>query len=159
MVEETTFVTGEGYEKLQAELEHLKTVRRREVAEQIRRAKEDGDISENAGYDSAKEEQAFVEGRIMTLERILRTATIIEDNGPSDRVGLGSRVTVVEIEKDRRSPPETYHIVGSTEADPSNGRISNESPLGKALMELSAGESVTVSTPGGDICFEIVSIQ
>jgi len=154
-----TFVTAEGYEKLQTELEHLKTVRRREVAELIRTAKEDGDISENAAYDSAKEEQAFVEGRIMTVERILRTATIIQDNGPADRVGLGSRVTVIEVEGDRRSPPETYHIVGSTEADPSKGRISNESPLGKALMELSAGESVTISTPGGDICFEIVSIQ
>jgi transcription elongation factor GreA len=159
MVEETTFVTGEGYEKLQAELEHLTTVRRREVAELIRRAKEDGDISENAGYDSAKEEQAFVEGRILTLEGILRTATIIQDNGPADRVGLGSHVTVVEVAEDRRSSPETYHIVGSTEANPSNGRISNESPLGKALMELRAGERVTVCTPGGDICFEIVSIE
>jgi transcription elongation factor GreA len=152
-------VTAEGYTRFQAELEHLKTVRRREVAEQIRNAKEDGDISDNAGYDSAKEEQAFIEGRIRTLERILQTATIIQDNGPADRVGLGSRVTVVEVEGDRRRPPETYHIVGSTEADPSKGRISNRSPLGKALMELCAGESVKINSPGGDICFEIVSIQ
>ncbi len=159
MVEETAFLTAEGYEKLQTELEHLKTVRRHEVAENIRDAKEGGDISENAGYEQAKEEQAFVEGRIMTLEGILRAAAIIEETGPTDQVGLGSRVTVVEIAGERRSPPETYHIVGSAEADPSSGRISNESPLGKALIGLSASESVTVSAPAGDIRFEIVSIQ
>jgi transcription elongation factor GreA len=159
MAEETAFLTAEGHKKLQTELEHLKTVRRREVAENIRDAKEGGDISENAGYEQAKEEQAFVEGRIMTLEGILRAAAIIEETGPTDQVRLGSRVTVVEIAGERRGPPETYHIVGSAEADPSSGRISNESPLGKALIGLSASESVTVSAPAGDIRFEIVSIQ
>lgn len=159
MAKEMTFVTAEGYQKLQAELEHLKTVRRREVAEKIQSAKEDGDISDNVGYEGAKEEQAFVEGRILMLEGILRTAAIIEETGPTDQVGLGSRVTVVEVVNERRGPPEIYHIVGSTETDPSNGRISNESPLGKTLLGLSVGEIVTVSAPGGDVHFEIVSIQ
>jgi transcription elongation factor GreA len=159
MVGEMTFVTAEGYEKRQAELEHLKTVRRREVAEKIQSAKEDGDISDNAGYEAAKEEQAFVEGRILMLEEILRTATIIGETGPTDQVGLGSRVTVVEVVDERRAPPETYHLVGSAETDPSNGRISNESPLGKTLIGLRVGEIVTVSAPGGDVHFEIVSIQ
>jgi len=159
MVEETSFLTADGYKRLRAELEHLKTVRRQEVAEMIQSAKEEGDISENAGYDQAKEEQAFLEGRIMTLERILRTAKIIEENGPADRVGLGSHVTVVEIEDGRRSSPETYRIVGSTEAYPAEGRISNESPLGEALIGRSVGEKVAVSTPGGEIYFEITSIS
>jgi transcription elongation factor GreA len=159
MAEKTFFLTEEGHEKLCAELEYLKTVRRREVAEKIRSAKEEGDLSENAGYDQAKEEQAFVEGRIMTLERILRTTAIIEEKGPTDQVGLGSRVTVVEVDGDCRSPPETYHLVGSAEANPSNGRISNESPLGKALMGLSIGQSVQVSAPGGVLHFEIIDIH
>ncbi len=159
MAEKTFFLTAEGHEKLCTELEYLKTVRRREVAEKIRSAKEEGDLSENAGYDQAKEEQAFVEGRIMTLERILRTTAIIEEKGPTDQVGLGSRVTVVEVDGDRRSPPETYHLVGSAEADPSKGRISNESPLGNALMGLSIGQSVQVSAPGGVLYFEIIDIH
>lgn len=159
MVEETFFLTAEGYAKLQTELEYLKTIRRHEVAENIRSAKEDGDISENAGYESAKEEQAFVEGRILTVEGILRTAIIIEEDGPSDQVRLGCHVTVVEVEGEWRSPPETYRIVGSTEADPSDGRVSNESPLGRALMGRGVGECVTVSAPRGEIHFEIVSIQ
>ena len=158
MVEEASFLTAEGYNRLQDELEYLKTVRRQEVAERIRIAKEEGDITENAGYDQAKEEQAFLEGRIMTLERILQKATIIEEDGPADQVRVGSRVTVVEIEDHRRSSPETYRIVGSTETDPSSGRISNESPLGEALIGRSVGEKVAVSTPGGEIRFEIMSI-
>jgi transcription elongation factor GreA len=158
MVEDAPFLTAEGYEKLQEELEHLKTVRRQEVAERIRSAKEEGDITENAGYDQAKEEQAFLEGRIMTLERLLQTATIIEEDGPADQVRVGSRVTVVEIEGHRRNSPETYRIVGSPEADPSSGRISNESPLGEALIGRSVGEQVAVSTPGGKIRFEIMGI-
>ncbi len=159
MSDKTSFLTAEGYEKLRAELEYLKTVRRREVAEKIQSAKEEGDLAENAGYDQAKEEQAFVEGRIMTLERILRKTAIIEEKGPTDRVGLGSRVTVVEVDGEWRSSPETYHVVGSAEADPTNGRISNESPLGKGLMGLGIGQSVMVSAPGGVIRFEIVDIQ
>ncbi len=160
MIQETSFLTAEGYERLQAELEHLETVRRREVAAKIQSAKEDGDISENAGYEQAKEEQAFLEGRIMTLQGILRTVTIIEEKGPTDRVGLGCRVTVVEVEGEgeRHSLPETYRIVGSAEADPFSGRISNESPLGQALLGRGVGENVAVSAPGGEIRFEIVSI-
>jgi transcription elongation factor GreA len=159
MEKTTSFLTAEGYKKLQAELKHLKTVRRREVAEKIRSAKEDGDISENAGYEQAKEEQAFVEGRIMTLEHILSTASIIQENGPADRVVLGSHVTVVEIDGDRRSAPETYRLVGSTEADPSSGRVSHASPLGQALMGKEVGDSVVVSAPGGEICFKVVGID
>ena len=162
MIQETSFLTAEGYERLRAELEHLETVRRREVAAKIQSAKEDGDISENAGYEQAKEEQAFLEGRIMTLQRILRAVTIIEENGPADQVGLGCRVTVVEVEGEgegeRHSLPETYRIVGSVEADPFSGRISNESPLGQALLGRGVGENVAVSAPGGEIRFEIVSI-
>ena len=158
MIQETSFLTAEGYERLQAELEHLETVRRREVAAKIQSAKEDGDISENAGYEQAKEEQAFLEGRIMTLQGILRAVTIIEEKGPTDRVGLGCRVTVVEVEGERHSLPETYRIVGSVEADPFSGCISNESPLGQALLGRGVGENVAVSAPGGEIRFEIVSI-
>ena len=156
---EETFLTAEGFAKLQEELEYLTTVRRLEIAEQIRNAKEDGDISENAGYEQAKEDQAFVEGRILTLEGILRSAAIIEENAPADRVGLGSHVTVVEVEGDKRSPPETYRIVGSAEANPSNGSVSYESPLGRALMGGVIGDSVAVSAPRGEIHFEIVNIH
>ena len=157
-IRETSFLTAEGLEKVRAELEHLKTVGRREVAGKIRDAKEGGDISENAGYEQAKEDQAFLEGRIGTLEQVLRTATIIEENGPLDQVRLGCHVTVVEIEGERRPPPETYRIIGSTEADPSSGSISNESPLGRALIGRGVGDKVIVNTPGGEILFEIVSI-
>ncbi|MFZ5916648.1 MAG: transcription elongation factor GreA [Chloroflexota bacterium] len=159
MAESTSFLTLEGYERLRDELEHLTTVRRQEVAEKIRSAKEDGDVSENAGYDQAKEEQAFLEGRIMTLERLLQGAIIIEEEGPADQVRLGSRVTVIEMEAEGGSAPETYHVVGSAEADPIRGRISNESPLGKALMGHRVGQMVSVRAPGGEIHFEIVRID
>jgi len=148
------FLTPEGRERLEKELEYLRTVRRREVAERIHIAKEGGDLMENAGYDEAKNEQAFLEGRILTLESILKHAVIIE-KGPTDRVGLGSRVTVVE----EGGEPETYHIVGSAEADPANGRISNESPLGKALIGHRVGEEVEVQTPGGLLHFRILNIE
>ena len=109
--------------------------------------------------EDARNEQAFVEGRIMTLEHILSTASIIEENGPADRVILGSHVTVVEVDGDWRSAPETYRVVGSTEADPSSGRVSNESPLGRVLMGKKVGHSVVVKAPGGEIHFQIVSID
>jgi len=157
-IKETSYLTAEGYQRILVQLEYLKTVRRLEVAEKIRSAKEDGDITENAGYDQAKEEQAFLEGRIRTLEQVLRTATIIEENGSADQVRLGCRVTVVEIEGEGRPSPETYRIVGSTEADPSKGSISNESPLGRALIGRGIGDRVIVNTPGGKIHFEIVNI-
>ena len=151
---ETNFLTQEGYEKLKKELVYLRTVRRPEVAEHIRIAKEDGDLSENAGYDAAKNEQSFVEGRIMTLEAILKTAQIIEDQGQRDAVTLGSRVTVQEEGYD----PETYQIVGSAEADPSGGRISNESPLGRALLGKAVDHIVEVNTPAGITTFRILEI-
>ena len=155
MAEEAIFLTLGGRRKLEEELEHLCTVRRAEIAERIRSAKEEGDITENAAYDYAKEEQAFVEGRIQALETTLRKATIIE-GGSTDVVSLGAHITVMERGGDT---PETYQIVGSVEADPANGRISNESPIGKALLNHRVGDEVAVSTPGGILHFQIVNIE
>jgi transcription elongation factor GreA len=151
---EISYLTREGYDKLKRELKYLREVKRVEIAEHIRIAKEDGDLTENAGYDAAKYEQSILEGRILTLEAILNSAQIIEDNGRTDMVTVGSRVTVQEEGYD----PETYHIVGSTEADPSQGRISNESPLGQALLGRAVGDTVAVSTPGGVAPFAILAI-
>lgn len=152
---ETTLLTREGYARLQEELDFLRTVRRREVADHIRVAKEDGDITENAGYEAAKSEQAFLEGRIMTLEAMLKNAVFIEENEPTDVVKPGCRVTVVE----EGGEPETFQIVGSAEADPAHGRISNESPLGRALLGHKAGEEISIQTPGGPSRFQIVHIE
>lgn len=156
MVEKPVFLTQEGRRKLEEELEYFVTVRRREVAERIHAAKEEGDIMENAEYDDAKNEQAFVEGRILTLEAMLKNAVIIEDDAPRDRVGLGTRVTVLERDGDG---PETYHIVGSAEVDPAAGRISNESPLGKALLGKRPGDEIEVQTPDGPLHFQIINIE
>ena len=152
-----TFLTPEGHEKLQAELDYLTTVRRVEVAGAIREAKLDGDVSENAGYEEAKRQQAFLEGRIMTVQGMLKSAVLIEPNGPSDTVVLGSRVTVAEEGFD----PESYAIVGSAEANPGVGRISNESPLGRALMGHRVGDRVSFDTPGGPdpVEVEILAIE
>jgi len=156
MTEQTTFLTPEGLKKLEEELGHLRTVRRQEVAQRLRAAlEEEQDILENAEYEDAKNEQAFVEGRILTLETILKNFVLIEEGGPTDRVGIGNRVTVVEDEEE----PETYHIVGSTEADPKSGRISNESPLGRALMGHRVGDEVIVEAPDGILCFRIAAIE
>jgi transcription elongation factor GreA len=155
MPDKEMFLTPEGKQKLEEELEYLCSVKRPQVAQRIRAAKEEGDIMENAGYDEAKNEQAFVEGRILTIESILKNAVLIEEEGPSDRVRLGSRVTVVE----RGEEPETFRIVGSAEADPGNGLISNESPLGEALLGHEMGEEVAVNTPGGLLYFTIAEIQ
>jgi transcription elongation factor GreA len=155
MTNQETFLTPEGHEKLEEELAHLKTVRRPEVAQAIHEAKMDGDVSENAGYEEAKRQQAFLEGRIMTIEAMLKNAVIIEANGTSDTVILGSQVTVVEEGLD----PETYTIVGSAEANPGDGRISNESPLGKALLGRSVGDSVAFETPGGQVEMELLRIE
>ena len=130
-------------------------VRRPEVAEHIRIAKEDGDLSENAGYDAAKDEQSFVEGRILTVEGILKNATIIQSSGNNGMVTLGCKVTVQEDGYE----PEKYHLVGSPEADPSKGRISNESPLGRALMGRAVEDSVEVNTPGGLVTFTVLEID
>jgi transcription elongation factor GreA len=155
MVNQETFLTPEGYQKLEQELNYLKTVRRAEIASAIHDAKMDGDVMENAGYEEAKRQQAFLEGRIMTVEGMLKSAVIIEPNGPSDTVALGSRVTVVE----EGWEPETYVIVGSAEADPGNGRISNESPLGKALMGRKAGDTVAFQSPDGKVEMQILCIE
>jgi transcription elongation factor GreA len=155
MDRQQTFLTSEGYKRKEEELLHLRTVRRQEVARRLHEALAEGDILENAELEDARNEQAFVEGRILMLETMLRNAVIIEDNGPRETVGLGSRVTIVEGQE----PPETYHIVGSAEADPTKGLISNESPLGRALMGRKIGETATVNAPAGLLVFEIVDIQ
>jgi transcription elongation factor GreA len=152
---EAHFLTPEGKERLEQELEFLRRVRRPEVAEHIRIAREDGDLSENAGYDAAKEEQAHVEGRILTLENILKNAQVIENNQHSGIVVVGSKVTVQEEGYD----PETFHIVGSAEVDPPNGRISNKSPLGQALLGKSAGDTVQVNTPNGVTVFSVLQVS
>jgi transcription elongation factor GreA len=144
-------------QKIEAELEYLQTVRRQEVAHRLHEAMEGGDIQENAEYEDAKNERAFVEGRIMTLQALVKNAEIIERNGPTDRVGLGSYVTVVEMDSDEE--PERYHVVGSAEADPVNGYISNESPLGRVLMGNKVGDIVTVNAPDGLIKFQVVAIE
>ena len=152
---EIKYLTREGFLKLQDELEYLRTIKRPEIAEHIRIAKEDGDLSENAGYDAAKNEQSFVEGRIMTLEAALKNVQIIEHNGDKGTVVLGCRVTVQED----GYGPETYQIVGSLEADPSQGRISNASPLGQALMGKVAKDVVEIHTPGGMATFALLKIE
>jgi transcription elongation factor GreA len=151
------FLTRPGLEKLEKELHVLETEKRAQVAARIQSAKEEGDISENAEYDDAKHEQAFVEGRIMTLRAMISNAVVIEENGaPSDQVGLGSRVTVLE---DGIDEPVVYDIVGSAEADPMNGRISNESPIGHALMGQRARAVVSYQAPDGEIRLTILSIE
>lgn len=155
MMNQETFLTPEGCQKLEDELEVLTTVRRMEVANAIHEAKMDGDVSENAGYEEAKRQQAFLEGRIMTIEAMLKSAVIIESKGPTDTVILGSSVSVAEDGHD----PERYTIVGSVEANPGDGRISNESPLGKALMDHKVGDKVSFETPGGMLEMEILSIE
>lgn len=150
-------MTKEGKEKLEQELEYLKAVKRKEVVERIKIARSFGDLSENSEYDSAKEEQAFVEGKITTIENMIRNAKIIvEDGTSSDIVGLGKTVTFVELPD---GDEETYSIVGSAEADPFEGKISNDSPIAKSLIGKKLGETVTVNTPGGDITVKIVSVK
>jgi transcription elongation factor GreA len=156
MAEQQTFLTREGQQKLEEELHRLQTVRRHEVAERLHAAMEEGDIDENAEYDDAKNEQAFVEGRILTLEMMLKNAVIIDgESVHHDAVTLGAIVTIVEGD----NPPEEYHIVGAAEADPTQGKISNESPLGKALMGRCVGDSVQVNAPAGLLTFRVVAIK
>lgn len=149
------YLTPEGLKKLEEELQYLTTVKRAEVAAAIQSAKEEGDLSENAAYDEAKAAQGFMEGRIQTLQALLQDAVIIEPKQNSDVVALGSKVTVVEEDDD---DPETYTIVGSAEADPLEEKISNESPIGSALLNHKVGDVVAVQTPGGEIKFKITKI-
>lgn len=155
MEDTNNYLTAEGITKLQEELDYLVNVRRPEVAQQIADAKADGDVSENAGYDEAKNTQAFVEGRILTLKSILASAVVIRRNGSRDKVDVGCTVTIHDVEYGDR---ESYTIVGSTEVDPGNGRISLKSPIGRALMGHRIGDLVLVQTPGGAVQFEIVEI-
>lgn len=154
-MEQHTFLTPEGYQRLEQELNYLRTVRRQEVARRLHEALEEGDILENAELEDARNEQAFVEGRIMTLENLLRSAIIIEDKGPHEIVGIGSHVTVIE----GSGPPETYCIVGPAEADPARGMISYESPLGRALMGRRVGDTARVQAPDGVLEFRIIEIK
>lgn len=150
-------MTYDGLKKMEQELENLKTVRRKEVAEKIKEARGQGDLSENAEYDAAKEEQGEIESRIIQLENLLRNAEVIdEDVLKMDVVNLGSKVTVLDVEFDEKME---YTIVGSTEADPMNGRISNESPLGMALLGQKVGATVMADTPDGEVAFKILNIQ
>lgn len=156
MAEKPIFLTPEGRTKLEAELEQLKTVRRAQVAERIHSAKEEGDIMENSAYDEAKNEQAFVEGRIMTLEQMLKNAVMIDATRATGIVGIGSYVTVLERgEKD----DEMFQIVGSAEADPTKGRISNESPVGRALLGKRVGDEVQIKIPDGIRYLKITEIR
>jgi transcription elongation factor GreA len=155
MVDKPVYLTLEGKKKLEKELEYLITVRRLEIAEAIKLAKEEGDLSENSAYDEAKLQQGFMEGRVQTIEGQLRNVIIIEENGHGDTVDIGSTVTVAEDGADA----ETYQIVGSAEADPLEGKISNESPIGEALLGAKKGDLVKAETPSGELLFKILKIK
>lgn len=154
----TKFLTKEGFQKLQEELDHLKTVKRQEVADRLHEAMEGGELIENAEYEAAKNEQAFVEGRIQELEALLATARVIESEErtrPAGTVSIGSTVTIQE----QGFEPETYTIVGAAEANPREGKISNESPIGKAILNREVGEAVTVETPSGMYKVKIIKVK
>jgi transcription elongation factor GreA len=152
---ESAYLTPEGITKLRLELEELTGPKRRELARRLRSAVQMGDLSENADYHKAKEDQAFLEGHIQEIEFLLRNAVVIEKNASADVVGLGSHVVIQEGDL----LPETYHIVGAKEADPRNGRISNESPIGRTLADRRVGDTVEVATPGGTRKFKILKIE
>ena len=149
-----SYLTPEGEKKLKAELAELTGPRREELAGRLRSAIQMGDLSENADYHKAKEDQAFLEGRIQEIEAVLRNAIIIEKTR-TDVVSVGATVTVQEDNYD----PETYYLVGAKEADPRNGKISNESPIGRALIDHKVGEVVEAETPGGKVKFKILKIE
>ncbi len=157
---EETLVTKEGLKKLKDELENLKTVRRKEVAQRLKEAISYGDLSENSEYEEAKNEQAFIEGRILELEQKIKSAKIITEKATDSKkegkeVNIGSSVT---IRNTQDSEEEIYTIVGATEADPFDHKISNESPIGKALLTRTRGETVKVSTPSGIVEYEVVKV-
>ena len=157
MSEREMYVTSEGYKALEEELTFLKGARRQEVARRLHDALGEGELIENAELEDARREQSFVEGRIITLEEQLRNAVIIdEQKRPKGVVVVGSTVTVQE---DGAATQESYFVVGSAEADPRNGKISNESPLGKALLGKRIGQKAVVRAPHGDIVFTVVSID
>lgn len=151
-----SYLTKEGAEKLRQELEHLKGPARDDLSKRLRIAIQQGDLSENADYISAKEEQGFLEGRIVELTAILGNVVIIEENGPKkDKVDVGSKVTIQEEDY----PEETYFLVGPQEANPSKGRISHNSPIGQALLDHKAGDVVEANTPGGTVKLTILRVE
>lgn len=150
-----SFLTQEGYDKLQEELNYLRSVKRKEVADRLHEAMDGGELIEDAEYEAAKNEQAFVEGRIQELEILLANARVIEENAKNETVQVGAKVTIQEEGQE----PEEYTIVGPVEARPRNGRISNESPLGRALMDHRAGETVEVEAPGGSFVVHILKVR
>lgn len=157
MVNQTQYLTREGMENLEKRLKNLIEVRRPQVAERLRQSLEEGgDLTENSEYEDAKNEQAFIEGEIARLENILHTAELIEENGAKDVVVPGARVTVVEKGSQDQ---EVYFLVGSAETNPSEGKISIESPLGKALMGAKVNDRVKVEAPDGELTFVIKSIK
>ena len=157
MVEKTYPMTIQGKEKLEAELEDLKVNKRKEIIERIKVARSFGDLSENSEYESAKDEQAFVEGRISTLENMIRFAEIIDDRDVAmDQVSLGRQVTFKELPDGEE---EAYTIVGSAEADPMAFKISNDSPMAKALLGKKIGDTVMIETPGGSFEVEILKVD
>jgi len=157
MSENETILTVEGLKKLEDELENLRAVKRHEIAERLKIAISYGDISENSEYDDAKNEQAFLEGRVIELDKMIRNAQVIKSSSISkDVVSLGCKVTVEDMETKEKTE---YIVVGTTEADPFEGRISNESPVGKAILGEKVGKKVQVSTPMGDLSYKILEIN
>ena len=149
-----TYISKDGLEKLRKELEEMVSVRRPEIAQRIHDAKEHGDLSENAEYEDAKNEQAFVEGRIQTLEALIKNATIIDEHHSTEHVQIGSTVMV-----DSADGTESFTIVGSAEAAPRDGKISNESPVGRVLLGKKKGDRVVVKVPAGDFAYTITKIS
>ncbi|PWA12519.1 transcription elongation factor GreA [Pueribacillus theae] len=155
--EKEYYMTQEGKEKLEQELEYLKTEKRKEVVERIKVARSFGDLSENSEYDAAKDEQAFVESRIAQIEKMIRNAVIIEDsNDDPNVVAIGKKVKFIELPD---GDEETYMIVGSAESDPLEGKISNDSPMAKGLLGKRIGEEVVVQTPGGELNVKIIEVS
>ncbi len=157
MSDQVQYLTQEGHDEIVRKLQHLQTVRRQEIAERLRQVMtEGGELSENAEYEDAKNDQAFVEGEIIRLQQILSNAVIIEEDEATGIVGLGRRVTLREKGVD---DPEVYYLVGPAEANPKTGKISYKSPLGQAMIGKQVGERVKVKAPDGEIVFEILAID
>ena len=156
-MDKKNILTYEGLKKLEDELENLKVVRRKEVSQKIKEAREQGDLSENAEYDAAKDEQRDIEARIEELEKILKNAeVVVEEEADLDKVSIGCSVKILNCEFDEELE---YKIVGSTEANSLKGKISNESPVGKALLGKQVGDTVTVETPAGEFSYKVLSIH
>lgn len=156
-MDKKNILTYEGLKKLEDELEDLKVVKRKEVSQKIKEAREQGDLSENAEYDAAKDEQRDIEARIEELEKILKNAEVVdEEEVDLNKISVGCQVKILDIEFDEELE---YKVVGSTEANSLTGRISNESPVGRAIMGASVGDIVTVETPAGDLQYKILEIQ